>query len=84
MPELDKLLDRPDLVARLGLLGAGLGAAVGGIVGLIVGLLVYAPTAWFAVFELGVPAAIVGGFGGLLTGVLIKAGHRRSLSSHSI
>jgi hypothetical protein len=77
MPEFHGLLDRPDFVARLGAFGAGLGGVVGGIVGLVAGLLVYAPTAWFAVFELGVPAAVVGGLGGLATGVVIKTGHRR-------
>ncbi len=84
MPPLDRFLDRPDLVARLGVIGAGLGAGAGGAVGLIVGLLVYAPTAWFAVFELGVPAAVVCGIGGMVTGVVIKTGQRRGLSSNSM
>lgn len=77
MPEPDRLLDRPDLVGRLSALGAGLGAVIGGIVGLIIGLLVYAPTAWFAVIEVAVPAGVVGGIGGLITALVIKAAHPR-------
>lgn len=74
-------LDRPDLVGRLSAIGAGLGAVVGGIVGLVIGLLVYAPTAWFAVIEVGVPAAVVGGVGGLIAALVIKAAHpRRTIS----
>ena len=54
--------------------GAILLGAIGCIAGLIVGLVVYAPTAWFAVFELGVPAALVGGLLGLASGVLTMGG----------
>jgi hypothetical protein len=49
--------------------GAVLLGAMGAVTGLIVGLAAYAPTAWFAVFELGVPATFVGGFLGLISGV---------------
>ena len=42
------------------------------VVGLIVGLHVYPPTAWFAVFELGVPAAIVGALLGLASGLSVR------------
>jgi hypothetical protein len=76
-------LDRSDLVLRLGVIGAGLSASIGAIVGLIVGLLVYPPTAWFAILELGAPAAIVGAVGGLATGAVVKVGGRR-LSSDPI
>ena len=48
---------------------SGLSAGiVGGIVGLVVGLFTHPPTAWFAVFEVGVPAAFLGGIIGLLSG----------------
>ncbi|MGH3472330.1 MAG: hypothetical protein ACRDPG_09845 [Nocardioidaceae bacterium] len=40
----------------------------GCVVGLVVGLRVYAPTAWFAVFEVGIPAAVLGGLLGLAVG----------------
>jgi len=59
--------------ATLGAAGAGL---VGGVVGLIVGLFAYPPTAWFAVFELGVPAAILGGLIGLLAGAIASLAKR--------
>ena len=48
-------------VARWGTVGAASVGGLGAIIGLIVGLHVYAPTAPFAVVELGLPAAIVGG-----------------------
>lgn len=50
------------------------GLVIGGIVGLIVGLSAYPPTAWFAVFELGVPAGIACGLIGLVAGLLVRAG----------
>ena len=49
---------------------------IGAVVGLVIGLIVYAPTAPFAVLELGLPAAIVGGVIGLSTGVIVLAGRR--------
>ena len=48
--------------------GAIASGALGGVVGLIVGLFANPGTAWFAVFELGVPAAILGGVVGFLAG----------------
>ena len=50
--------------------GGFLGFAVGGTVGLIVGLHVYAATAWFAVFELGIPTAVVGVLAGCVAAVI--------------
>jgi hypothetical protein len=49
---------------------------IGAIVGLVRGLIVYAPTAPFAVVELGLPAAIVGGVVGFIAGVIVIAGRR--------
>ena len=49
---------------------------IGAVVGLVIGLIVYAPTAPFAVVEIGLPAAIVGGVIGLSTGVIAIAGRR--------
>jgi hypothetical protein len=43
---------------RWAIVGAVSWGVIGAIVGLVVGLFAYAPTAWFAVFELGIPAAI--------------------------
>lgn len=45
----------------------GLGL-VGGIVGLVLGLAAYPPTAWFAVFEVGVPSGLLGAFLGFAAG----------------
>ncbi len=53
--------------AVAGALGLG---SLGAIVGLVVGLLANPPTAWFAVFEVGVPAAFVGAWIGLMVGAL--------------
>lgn len=57
---------------------AGVGAAalgtVGAIAGLVVGLIVHPPTALFAMFELGVPALLVGGLVGLGCGSIVSAG----------
>jgi len=52
--------------ARWALVGATCAGVIGALAGLVVGLFAYAPTAPFAPFELGVPAAIVGGVGGLM------------------
>lgn len=41
------------------------GGVAGLVAGLIRGLIVYAPTAWAAAFEVGIPAAIAGGIIGL-------------------
>jgi hypothetical protein len=51
---------------------------LGGICGLVLGLSAYPPTAWFAVFEVGVPAAILGGVGGLFFGGLLWLARRPS------
>jgi hypothetical protein len=53
--------------------GAAAAGLVGGVVGLVVGLRVHPPTAWFAIFELGLPAAIVGGLVGLASGAVAYA-----------
>ena len=49
---------------------------LGGICGLVLGLIAYPPTAWFAVLEVGVPAAVVGGIAGLVTGGLLWLARR--------
>lgn len=60
------------LLVRFVVAGIVLAGGVGGLVGLIVGLRVYPPTAWFAVFELGVPAAVVGALLGLASGLSVR------------
>lgn len=50
--------------------------ALGIIAWLVIGLYAYAPTAPFAMTELGLPAAFCGAFIGLVVGLLLKAAHR--------
>ncbi len=51
---------------------------LGGSVGLAVGLRTYAPTAWAAVLEAGVPSAVVGALVGLVVGARAVMGRPRS------
>jgi len=64
------------LVARWVVVGAASASVIGGIVGLVVGLFAYAPTAWFAIVELGVPAGVVGGIVGLVGALILTVGRR--------
>ena len=57
--------------------GAVLLGALGGAVGLFLGLRTYPLTAWFAVLEVGVPAAAAGSVLGLLVGVVLHWRGRR-------
>ena len=41
---------------------------LGSLAGLVLGLLSHPPTAWFAVLEVGVPAALLGALAGLAVG----------------
>jgi hypothetical protein len=56
------------LISRWVAIGAIAAGVLGAIAGLVVGLMVYWPTAWFAAFELGIPASILGGLVGLACG----------------
>ncbi len=60
------------VVGRFAVIGAVVFGVVGGIAGLISGLFAYPPTAWFAVAEVGVPAALLGGTVGLVAGALVR------------
>jgi hypothetical protein len=64
------------LPVRWALVGAVSIAVIGGTVGLFIGLFTYAPTAPFAVVELGLPSAIVGGVVGLAAGAVVAAAGR--------
>jgi hypothetical protein len=59
----------PPVVAG-GFVGGILLGVVGGVAGFLWGLHVYAPTAWAAAVEVGVPAVLLGA----LTGALVGAG----------
>jgi len=49
---------------------------VGAVVGLVIGFRVHPATALFAMFELGLPAAVVGMLGGALAGAIASLLHR--------
>jgi hypothetical protein len=74
MSDLARHLRSLPLPTRFAAVGAACAGVAGAIAGLVIGLNVYAPTAWFALFELGVPASVVGGATGLLAGALTIAG----------
>ncbi|TIC79526.1 hypothetical protein E8D34_20345 [Nocardioides sp. GY 10113] len=56
------------LPLRAALLGAATLGLVGGLIGLLLGLDAYPPTTWFAVIEIGLPAAILGALIGAAAG----------------
>jgi len=60
-----RFLDDQPTALRWLVIGALAMGIPGCVAGLVVGLFVYPPTAWFALFELGVPAAVLGGLIGL-------------------
>lgn len=64
------------LPGRWAVVGATYAGVIGAVAGLVIGLIVHAPTAPFAVVELGLPATIIGGVIGLLAGVIVIAGRR--------
>jgi hypothetical protein len=70
----DELHGMP-LPIRWAIVGSASAGVTGAIVGLAAGLR-YPPTAWFAIFELGVPAALAGAIVGLVVGLIVAAGHR--------
>jgi hypothetical protein len=57
----------------IGAVGAG---CIGAIVGLALGLIANTSTAWFAVFEVGVPSALLGAVVGLAAGLVCLAVRR--------
>jgi hypothetical protein len=60
---------------RHALIGAVTSGVLGGVVGLILGLRAYAPTAWFAVLEVGMPAALLGAVLGVTVGSVVWVYH---------
>ncbi len=59
------------VILRFAVVGSTVAGVLGGVLGLVLGWRAYPPTAWFAVIEVAVPAAIVGAalgaFAGLVT-----------------
>src|SRR5205807_2015545 len=56
--------------------GAIVLGTLGGIAGLIIGLNVYPPTAWAALFELGIPAATAGAILGIVVDLMVLLSRR--------
>jgi len=69
-------LRRWSVLKRGATLGAATGGVIGAIVGLIIGLNVNPATAWFAVFEVGIPAGIAGGLVGCIAALIVLAARR--------
>ena len=65
-------------VQRYAVVGSAVLGALGALVGLMLGLRAYPPTAWFAVIEVAVPAAVAGGLLGALAGLTVAAVRRRA------
>jgi len=70
-------LSKVAIPLRCALVGGAVAGALGGVVGLVIGLRTYAPTAWFAILEVGVPAALVGSTLGLIVGSVVRLVPRR-------
>jgi hypothetical protein len=66
------------LIPRFAVVGSVAALIIGGLVGLVLGLHAYPATAWFAVFEVGVPAAVIGAVLGAIVGLVAGAVHRVS------
>ena len=64
--------------ARWAVVGAVVLGTVGAAVGLLLGLLAYPPTAWAAIFEVGLPAAVLGAVLGAVAGSVARPWHRRT------
>lgn len=56
--------------------GAAISALVGATVGLVLGAIANPPTAWIAILEIGVPAAVAGAGIGLVVGLIVTIQHR--------
>jgi hypothetical protein len=61
--------------------GAVIAGLVGAVVGLVLGLRAHPATAWFAVVEVGLPAAVVGAVVGGAAGAIATAFGRTDLEA---
>ena len=62
---------------RFALLGGAAAGALGGVAGLVIGLQVYAPTAWFAILEIGLPSTLLGFMLGWILGSITSLARER-------
>lgn len=75
MERLRRALGELPIPLRHAVVGAVVLGVPGALVGLAIGLWAYAPTAWAASFEVGLPAALVGAVLGLVIGSLVHVYH---------
>ena len=61
---------------RCAVIGAGALGLLGGVAGMVAGLRTYAPTAWAATLEVGLPATVLGATIGALAGSLVHVTNR--------
>jgi hypothetical protein len=71
MERLRRALGELPIPLRYAVIGALVLGVPGALVGLAIGLWTYVPTAWAAIFEVGVPAAFLGAVLGLVIGSLV-------------
>jgi ABC-type uncharacterized transport system permease subunit len=64
------------IVPRFTIVGATAAFLLGALIGLVVGLIANPLTAWFALFEVGVPAGILGTVVGALVGLVTSTMRR--------
>lgn len=64
------------ILVRSVLIGTALFGAAGAVIGLVLGLRAYVPTAWAAVIEVGLPAALLGALLGLIGGGIATLARR--------
>jgi hypothetical protein len=69
------LSDFPILL-RFVIVSAACAGVAGAIVGLILGLRANPATAWFAIFEVGIPALVAGAVLGLAIGLIVRAARK--------
>ena len=75
MERLRRALGELPIPLRHAVIGAIVLGVPGALVGLAIGLWTYVPTAWAAMFEVGLPAAFLGAVLGLVIGSLVYAYH---------
>jgi hypothetical protein len=71
---------RLPVVARCAVSGSLIGTVAGGLIGVVLGIRANPATAWFAVFEAGLPGGVVGGTVGSLIGLAVWV-YRKALRS---
>ena len=71
MERLRRALGELPIPLRHSVIGAVVLGVPGAMVGLAIGLWTYVPTAWAAIFEVGLPAAFLGAVLGLVIGSFV-------------